>query len=261
MFSERFVNFVNKIQKNRNTKNNLNSFNREAKKWTLHKQEMLEFYSQFVSKNDLCFDVGANVGNRTEVLLKLASKVVAIEPQKDCVDYLTNYFEGNNQLSIVAKALGASEGESEIFIGDVSTISSLSNEWIKSVKKSGRFSNSSWSKKQVVNITTLDILIQQFGLPSFIKIDVEGFEYQVIRGLTQPVKTLSLEFTPEAIEPTYQCIEHLRKIGDISLNYSVGESMKLSLEKWVKPDDMVEILKSFKNDNKLFGDLYVKFNN
>jgi hypothetical protein len=70
-------------------------------------------------------------------------------------------------------------------------------------------------------MTTLDRLIEQYGTPSFIKIDVEGFEYQVVKGLTQPVKTLSLEFTPEFIESTFKCIDHLQRLGNIRLNYSM----------------------------------------
>jgi hypothetical protein len=76
-------------------------------------------------------------------------------------------------------------------------------------------------------MTTLDKLIEQFGIPSFIKIDVEGFEYEVIKGLSKPVKALSLEFTPEIIESTYKCINYLQQLGKINLNYSVFKTMSL----------------------------------
>ena len=144
-------------------------------------------------------------------------------------------------------------------ISTADTISSLSPEWIESVKKSGRFSEFSWDKKQAVQMTTLDRLIEQYGSPSFIKIDVEGFEYQVIKGLSQPVKTLSLEFTPEFIESTFKCIDHLQRLGNIRLNYSVGETMSLALERWVTHPEMVKILSGFREDHRLFGDVYVRF--
>jgi FkbM family methyltransferase len=229
--------------------------------WTAHDQEMFVFYSQFVSRGALCFDVGANVGNRVKIFLKMQANVVAIEPQDECVRILRTVYGSNHRLSVVQKALGESDGEAEMMISNPNTISSLSPEWIESVRKSGRFPKSSWDKKQIVPVTTLDRLIEQYGTPSFIKIDVEGFEYQVIKGLSQPVKMLSLEFTPEFIESTFKCFEHLQQLGDIRLNYSVGETMCLALEKWVTHSEMVKILSGLGNDNILFGDVYVQFQN
>jgi len=221
---------------------------------------MLEFYSQFVSRGALCFDIGANTGNRAKIFLKLQAAVIAVEPQYECIALLRTVFGSNPNLTIVHKALGESEGEAEMMVSNANTVSSLSREWIESVKDSGRFSDEySWDKKQIVPLTTLDRLIEQYGTPSFVKIDVEGFEYQVIKGLSQPVTTLSLEFTPEFIESTFTCIEHLQRLGDIRLNYVLDESMHLALDKWVAPHEIVRILSHFRGDNTLFGDVYVNF--
>lgn len=230
-----------------------------SRQWTAHDQEILEFYSTFVSRGTLCFDIGANIGNRVKILLKLQAEVVAVEPQDECLRTLRTVYGSNRNLTIVQKAIGESEGEAEIMISNANTISSLSPEWIESVRKSGRFSEYIWNKKQIVPMTTLDRLIEQYGTPSFIKIDVEGFEYQVVKGLSQPVKMLSLEFTPEFIESTFKCIDHLQRLGDIRLNYSVGETMHLALEKWGTPREMIRILSRFRDDNSLFGDVYVQF--
>ena len=228
---------------------------KEAVIWTDHDQKMLEFYSQFISHDALCFDVGANIGNRVKIFLKLRANVIAIEPQNDCVNILRTGYGNNKQLTIVQKALGESAGAAEIMISNSNSISSLSPEWVESVRKSGRFSEYSWDMKQTVPVTTLDSLIKHYGLPSFIKIDVEGFEYQVIKGLSQPVKSLSLEFTPEFIESTFKCIDHLQRLGDIQLNYSMGETMRLVLAEWVTPQEMINIL----SDLRDVGDLYVRF--
>jgi len=229
------------------------------RQWTAHDQEMLEFYSKFVSRGALCFDVGANIGNRVKIFLKLQANVIAIEPQNECVRILKTVFRSNRNLTIVQKALGELEGEAEIMISNPNTISSISKEWIELVRKSGRFSKYSWNKKRIIPMTTLDKLIEQYGTPSFIKIDVEGFEYQVVKGLSQPVKVLSLEFTPEFIESTFKCIEHLQRLGDIHLNYSMGETMYMALQNWVNPQEMVSILSSFRDDSRIFGDVYVQF--
>ena len=227
--------------------------------WTARDQKMLEFYSQFVDPSGLYFDVGANVGNRVKIFLKLGCNVVAVEPQPGCTAMLKAAYGKNRKLKIVRKALGESEGQAAMMISNTSVISSLSPEWVQAVKQSGRFSEHSWDKKRVVSVTTLDRLIEEFGVPCFIKIDVEGFEYQVLKGLSQPVKALSLEFTPEFIESTFKCIEYLQALGNICLNYSLGETMQLALNQWVTPEEITQILQTIPENNLLFGDIYVKF--
>lgn len=232
---------------------------RSAQDWDESDEDRLAFYSQFVGPGDVCFDVGANVGNRTKVFLRLGATVVAVEPQVECARILEQAFGGNSQFQLVEKALGERSGEAEMMISQVDTVSSLSTDWIQAVKTSGRFADISWDDKRVVNMTTLDELIQESGSPVFIKIDVEGYEYQVVKGLSQAVRVLSVEFTPEVMESTVQCIEHLSSLGEIHLNYSLGESMELCLDEWIEPDQMLDILAGQRDDHVLFGDVYVRF--
>ncbi len=96
-------------------------------------------------------------------------------------------------------------------------------------------------------------------MPSFIKIDVEGFEYQVIRGLSRPVHTISLEFTPEFIESTFKCIVYLQRLGEVRLNYSLGETENMALGNWVRPAEMIQILSEFRGNYNVFGDVYAMF--
>jgi 16S rRNA A1518/A1519 N6-dimethyltransferase RsmA/KsgA/DIM1 with predicted DNA glycosylase/AP lyase activity len=42
--------------------------------------EDCNFYQSFINKGDLCFDVGANIGQKSEALLSIGARVVAIEP-------------------------------------------------------------------------------------------------------------------------------------------------------------------------------------
>jgi hypothetical protein len=61
------------------------------------------------------------------------------------------------------------------------------------------------------------------------------------------------------IETTIRCIEHLNSLGVIKLNYSIGETMKMSLDKWVNPKEMIELLSVYQKEKRMFGDVYVKF--
>ena len=69
--------------------------------------------------------MGANVGNRTKIFLKLGVEVVAIEPQDQCVNILNSLFGKDKQLTIIKKVLGSSVGEAELMICNANTISSL----------------------------------------------------------------------------------------------------------------------------------------
>ncbi len=219
----------------------------------------LNFYRQFVRSGDLCFDIGAHIGNRTEVFLALNAVVVAVEPQESCFRILQERFKTNPNLILINKGLDQVEGERELFISSVNTLSTMSHEWIKLGGKGRLFEGCSWGEKIIVKTTTLDALINAYGIPAFCKIDVEGFEYDVLRGLSKPVKTMSFEFTQEFIESAVDCIRYLSGLGMAKFNYSEGESMSLALSSWVKANEILDILASLPNDKKYFGDVYVQF--
>ncbi|MBZ5684381.1 MAG: FkbM family methyltransferase [Acidobacteriia bacterium] len=215
-------------------------------------------YRQFMGMNDLVFDIGANAGNRTKVFAQLSKQVIAVEPQPSCVKSLQAQFSANPKIRVVPKALGAREGSAEIMISNATVISSLSPAWVQAVRESGRFSQFTWAGKGTVEVTTLDSLIEEFGSPGFIKIDVEGYEFEVLSGLSRPVRALSFEFVPEYLAAAFQCIERLCSLGNTEFNYSLGESMKLALRSWVPRDQITSALLKYTGDNHVFGDVYAR---
>jgi FkbM family methyltransferase len=229
---------------------------RKLQKWTPGDEKRLVFYSSLIPHSGLIFDIGANLGNRTKIFSRMGAMVTAVEPQSFCYDILDSFFRRDDQVTLIKAALGEEEGESEIFISNAHTISSMSPRWIKAVKESGRFSKYDWERKEIVKVTTLDRMIEFYGEPDFIKIDVEGFEDRVISGLSKPVRLLSMEFTPEYLMPAISSLNHLNSLGPVEVNYSIGEEMELALDKWDNVNNIKEILNSL--DRSIFGDLYVR---
>jgi len=174
-------------------------------------QAIEKFYSQFITPGDLCFDVGANIGNRTEVFLKLGANIVCIEPQESCYTTLKKLYGNNKKVTILNHGLADKEGFSTLNICEnAPTISTMSDTWMHE----GRFSkNYKWTRTQLVPVTTLDQLIEEYGLPKLCKIDVEGFEFQVLKGLHTQIPYLSFEFTKEFFDNAKNCINHLISIG------------------------------------------------
>jgi len=232
---------------------------RELGTWTANDERRKQFYGQFVRPGDVCFDVGANVGNRTKILVSLGAKVVAVEPQPACMGVLRRAYGGDGRVALVRAALGSAPGKMEMMVDDVlPAISSLSQRWVEAVKASGRFSHYDWDRRVTVDLTTLDQLIVTHGKPSFIKIDVEGFEYEVLKGLSQAVAVLSFEFTPECFDMTERSVRHLASLGPITATYSLGESMVMRHERWLAAEDVLRELAGI-TSNTAFGDVYVRF--
>jgi FkbM family methyltransferase len=234
----------------------------DLKKWLEGAQaDYTKFYSQFVKRGDLCFDVGANVGRRTKVFLKLEATVIAVEPQEHCMAQLKKKYANNNRVVLVPKAVGEKKGQMEMMLCDSHSLSSLSKNWVETVKASGRYSSCTWDKTVTVSVVSLDDLISQYGKPAFMKIDVEGYEYQALKGLSQPIKTICFEFTPEFMESTINCVEYLSKIGPAKFNYCLeNKPTSFVLSKWCTAEQMRKELESLCS-KKTVGDIYTKFEN
>lgn len=210
-------------------------------------------YSQLLPQNGaLCFDVGANIGRITETLLELGHKVIAFEPQQECVKEIrARCGRYKNRLTIKECALGDSPGESTLFVRDSSGRSSLRQAWEGEVICTSK-----------VAVWTLDKAIQQFGIPQYCKIDVEGWELEVLRGLNQPLPLISLEFHQNAGEMkcAYACLDRLRSLAQIRVNITPREQSQLALERWLDVDEFkANFQAKFQGREEfLYGDLYVR---
>lgn len=216
------------------------------------------FYQQFLQPGDTYFDVGANLGNRIEPLVGQGIKIVAVEPQAHCASYLRRKF--GRAITVVQKGLGARDEQAQMFISSAHVLSSFSPDWIDSVQKSGRFKEVTWEKSAAISITTLDALIRQYGKPKFVKIDVEGFEVEVLKGLSTPIENISFEYTtPEQTQKALDCLSKLHSLSPgMRCNYSTGEELEWALPQWLSYEEMVSHIQTPEFIETGFGDIYVK---
>jgi FkbM family methyltransferase len=224
-----------------------------------HELEMFgSFYGSFLTAGDRCFDIGANLGNRTRCFRHLGCEVVAVEPQSSCFHKLQGRFGNDPGIRLVNKAVGRDAGHATIHVSPDHVLSSLSESFIERTRASGRFANTSWNRTETVEMTTLDQLIAEHGEPNFIKIDVEGYESEVLAGLSQAVPWVSIEWTPEFPENTRASLGHLAKLGNYEYNLSWGESMRFSKPQWRDMASMLAVIDEFEGETQLFGDIYAR---
>jgi FkbM family methyltransferase len=215
------------------------------------------FYSQFVGPGDVVFDVGANMGNRTDVFQDLGATVVAVEPQATCQQELARRYGDHPRVHLVDAGLGPEPGTRVLYVGSEHTLTTMSSDWIDATQRSGRFATYSWTEQGSVPITTLDRLIDRYGTPRFCKIDVEGFEVEVLKGLSRPLHVVSLEFAAEFQDRTRTALALLSALGACRFNLSSGESYALDLPAWV---DLATVEAELGGLPELaFGDVYARF--
>jgi FkbM family methyltransferase len=221
------------------------------------RRRRLRFYRTFIKRGDLVIDVGANIGERSELFLALGAKVVAVEPQKECAEHLRRRFGDQPGFVLFEGGCADRPGDAELFVGDADTLSSMSATWIDRMRGSGRFASHDWHETRVVPTTTLDSLIADHGVPAFVKIDVEGFEAQVLAGLSRPVRCLSVEWARESLSITAGCVKQLDALGMTRFNVSYGEATSWGLQNWVEANEVERILGSG-TDPLAWGDVYAR---
>jgi FkbM family methyltransferase len=220
--------------------------------WSLADRKLLdgrarevEFYRitlQGFKKGGLIYDIGANHGTKTDIFLRLGAKVVSVEPDETNQEVLRQKFHKlritPKQVNIVGKAVSEKGGKTTLWIEKPgSAKNTLSSKWVEALGKDAtRFGQPLYfpDRKEVESIT-LERLIADYGIPFFIKIDVEGHELSVLKGMKRPVPYLSFEVNlPDFKQEGIQCLKLLNSIDSQGMfNFTADCRHGLDLERWM----------------------------
>jgi FkbM family methyltransferase len=224
----------------------------------LRQRRLRRFYAQFVSPGDLVFDLGAHAGNRTRAFAAMGCRVVAVEPQPDFARILRGLFAGSPNVEVIEAAVGEEAGRAALAVSErTPTVTTLAPAWREARAREPDFSHVDWNRRIEVETTTLDLLVERFGGPAFVKIDVEGGEPAVLAGLSQPVPALSFEYLPRALDYAAVCTARLSALGAYRFNWSVGESYRLEADRWMTGAELSTALETAAAQRRP-GDVYAR---
>jgi FkbM family methyltransferase len=213
-------------------------------------------YGQFVARGDLVFDVGGHVGDRVAAFRRLGAKVVTIEPQPALATTLRLLYGRDSAVTVEQVAVGRAPGSIALRLNlDNPTVSTASEAFIAAARDAPGWEGQHWTRTVEVPLTTLDALMARHGVPRFIKIDVEGYEAEVLAGLSAPVGALSFEFTTIQRDIAAACIARCAAIGYGRFSASLGESLAFAQERALTADEMTDWLMGLP-DHANSGDIY-----
>jgi FkbM family methyltransferase len=223
------------------------------------RKRQVEFYRDLLRgfrTGYVVFDIGANVGQKTDTFLRLGAAVVAVEPDEHNQEVLRGKFIkyrlSRKPISIVGKAVSDKIAVETFWVdGPGSALNTLSRKWVDTLtgdkeRFDRTFDRLEFAEKRSVETTTIEQLIAEQGRPFFVKIDVEGHELSVVKGMRSPVPYLSYEVNlPEFRQEGVECLNVLQSLASGGeCNYTSDTDLGLALQRWVGPEELARIINS-----------------
>jgi FkbM family methyltransferase len=184
----------------------------------------------------IVFDIGANVGQTTDEFLEGYDKIICFEPNPNLITLLKTKFNGNSKVIIEELALSDKNEIKTFNISNADVLSTFSDDWMFN----SRFTNNTynWNTKIDVKTITLDEVIDKYGIPYFIKVDVEGYEYEVFKGLSKLLNNtyFAFEWAEEQYKIINETVRHLNYLGYNNFSYTYGDKLipleNINWDKW-----------------------------
>lgn len=213
-------------------------------------------YGELLQPGDLAIDVGAHVGTRTRAMRGAGARVVALEPQALFARWLRLTLP--RDVVLIEAAAGGEETVAELAVSSRHpTVSSLHTDFVATAPAAPGFGHVRWDRRERVAMVTLDGVIARHGRPAYLKIDVEGFELEVLSGLSEPVPLVSVEYLPGFAHLTLAVLDRLEAIGPYRFAPVVGERSGFLWTDWRDGDAVRDWLATLPADAPS-GDLFAR---
>ena len=221
-------------------------------------QRVRRLYRHFVAPGDLVFDIGAHAGNHVRALTALGCRVVAVEPQPNFARVLRLLFGRSPRVVIREVGVSDTPGTATLSISDrTPTVTSLASDWRDARGHDADFADVAWNRRVDIAVTTIDALVEEFGAPAFVKLDIEGSEPRALAGMSRPVPALAFEYLPRALDQVEACVQTLAGLGRYRYNYSAGETYRFASPTWLDGSTLLTSLAGAEAQRRS-GDVYAR---
>ena len=202
------------------------------------------------------FDIGANIGRWSLDNLNNCNKIIAIEASPDTFKKLiSNTYHINNIISLNYAVCNSDKEFIEFYNCNADTLSTINKDWLDS--ETSRFYKQFTYDVIQCKTTTIDKLIQEYGVPELVKIDVECGEFECLLSLTQKVKNICFEWASETNDITFKCLDYLKNLGynDFSIQFQDNYTYR---PQFYKDIDFVKECLSKTSPKNEWGMIWVK---
>lgn len=172
-----------------------------------HKNKIINFIKIKVKKMQTIIDVGAHHGESVELFLKNfeVMNIYSFEPSSENFRNLvanTHYLIKKKNINLECFNFGLGSCDQIVYLNipletsssTINSINTLSNYYKKKVKFLGKSHRDFFQAKEKIKIRTLDKVMsnKNTGIIDLIKIDTEGYEYEVLKGSVEILKNTKL---------------------------------------------------------------------
>lgn len=222
------------------------------------RRQLKKFYSELIQPGEMCYDIGAGMGQRADAWLALGAQVVCIEPQSDRMARLEKRFTGNNNLHTIRKAISNEKRMAIMHVNEAPLGAGTLTESTAriAISQHNPFSNK-WEKEEPVEITTFDEVINSHGMPDFCQISASGYEVEILSGLTYSLKNIAFGYMTHAPQYALECLTKLEQFGNYEYKWTYEDETEFATPRWVNTHAMRTVLRGF-HAHERSGDIYAR---
>jgi FkbM family methyltransferase len=162
-------------------------------------------------KEDLVYDIGLHKGEDAAFYLRKGFRVVGVEANPDLVQQTNQRFLGNDRITILNGAIERGTGDVTFFRDKNSVWGTLDSAWAQRNVDLG--SSHDTTRVPILNIKEV---FEKFGVPHYLKLDIEGRErvvLDVLQELPMRPSLLSMESEKRSFRNLVNDLRKLSKLG------------------------------------------------